>query len=460
MAKALYNKPTSNPFEALQHAEDEVETKATASKKPDAAVVPSPAERAAARQAANAQKEAEKETLRKKQETEALLEAQQGPLEGFQVQKGSQPRKADRDAAKKMTREDYEKNGGQLPQPPEGKKPQRQNDGTRENKERKPYQGNRDDNRERKPYQGNREGEPRQPYDGEKRQHKPIHQGGGRPEERKPPRGREFDKHSAGKTGNKFEAKKQGGGAANWGTPEPEIASIAGPGWGNDPEPVEKPSDAPGWGDESAQPTEPAAAAPGWGDENEPKVAAAPSAPASVEQEAPLPKEEKKEKRPPLWDEEEGYGKITFAEYEKVKAQKDAELNAKIGGTKAPRKVEAPTDMSKFVDYKAEFQDDKDQKLAAKKDQKKGQQKVGVKTVELNELFDFKGPGGRGGGRGGRGRAGDRPPRVEGQAAGEEKPRRGGYGQANRGQGGHLRVPVGAKQFPDLVPQNVPKQTK
>jgi len=158
---------------------------------------------------------------------------------------------------------------------------------------------------------------------------------------------------------------------------------------------------------------------------------------------------------------------LTFAEYEKVKAQKDAELLAKIGGSKELRKVETPQALAKFHDWRDDLADDKDKKLAAKKEQKKGQQKSGVKEVQLNEVFDVKGPGGRGGrggrggGRGGRGGFQDeRPPRAEGQQAGEDKPRRGGY-QGNRGQGGAQHRVPGAKQFPDLVPQNAaPKQTK
>jgi len=279
--------------------------------------------------------------------------------------------------------------------------------------------------------------------------------------EQRKPRGREFDKHSAGKTGNKFEPKRQGGGAANWGSPiEQPDPNASGGGWGADPDtPVgEK---AGGWGDEGAQATEPVVAASGgWGDENEPK----PAAPADEPEKeyVPPPFEEKKKEREPDWDEVEGHGKMTFAEFEKVKAQKDAELLAKIGGSKELRKVDAPTDLGKFRDWRDDLADDKDKKLAAKKEQKKGQPKSGIKNVELTELFDVKGPGGRGG-RGGRGRGGfqgDRPPRVEGQQQGEEKPRRGGY-QGNRGQGGYNRVPSGAKQFPDLVPQNsAPKQTK
>jgi len=473
MAKALYNKPTGNPFEALQHAEDEAETKATAGKKPDGAVVPSPAERAAARAAVQAQKEAEREAARKKEETDRMLEAQAGPLEGFQVQKGSQPRKpADRDA-KKMTREDYEKNGGQLPQPPEGKKAPR--DG--ENKERKPFRDG--EKGERKPYQGNRDGEKgerKQPYNApgtpetekrvDRRQfpgNKEGPRGQGEGGERKP-RGREFDKHSAGKTGNKFEPKRQGGGQANWGSPIETADANATAGWGTDPDAgASDKTPVGGWGDEGAQATEPVAAATGgWGDEGEPKAAV----PVEPEKEVFVAEEKKREDRAPAWDEEEGYGKLTFAEYEKVKAQKDAELLAKIGGSKELLKVETPQALAKFHDWRDDLADDKDKKLAAKKEQKKGQQKSGVKEVQLNEVFDVKGPGGRGGrggrggGRGGRGGFQDeRPPRAEGQQAGEDKPRRGGY-QGNRGQGGAQHRVPGAKQFPDLVPQNAPKQTK
>jgi len=162
---------------------------------------------------------------------------------------------------------------------------------------------------------------------------------------------------------------------------------------------------------------------------------------------------------------------MTLADYEKVKAQRDAELLAKLGGPKETRKIEN-VDLKNFS-YK-ENVDAKDKLLAERKaaEKKKNQQRAGEKPLDLTSVFAVKGPGGRGGGGGGRGGRGgfqgDRPPRGEGQGErppregqgeqqpraedGEERQRRGGY----QAHGGQHKVP-GAKQFPDLVPQTVTK---
>jgi len=185
------------------------------------------------------------------------------------------------------------------------------------------------------------------------------------------------------------------------------------------------------------------------------------AAPAADPEEAKAEpeKEEKKTEARPAWD-DEGFGKMTLAEYEKVKAAKDAELLAKLGplGPKETRKIEN-VDLKNFS-YK-ENADAKDRLLAERKaaEKKKNQQRAGQKPLELTEFFAVKGAG-RGGAGGGRGRGGfqgDRPPR-EGQAErqpreeGEDKQRRGGYQGPNQ-----HKVPSGAKQFPDLVPQTVSK---
>jgi hypothetical protein len=393
--KGLYNTPNSNPFELLQQESGAAAAQTKrAPKAGDADYVPqTPAEKAKLRAAQQAIKAAELEAIKKQQAAEAALAAQAGPLEGFVTQKGSQPRKAKEDA-KKMNRETYEKTGGQASQ----------------NSDKRPPRG---DGSDKKPFEGKRQ------FDGEKKQfkgeRKPRVEG---EEGRKGPK-REFDKHSAGKTSNKFQDKRGGRGQANWGSPVDAAAATTAADWGEPAAPAaEATTETAGWGDEGVAKTVQAAA--GWGTEGEKTAEAAEDV-----------KEEEKVPRGPAWDEVEGFGKMTLAEYQKVQAQKEAELAAKLGAPKEKRVVE--TDTSKFLVLTAD-KSEVDRSLPAKKDTKKGQQRAGTKPVDLGEVFAVRGSGGRG--RGGRGGfQGDR------QQGGQ------------RGRGGQHKVPTGAKQFPDLVPQ-------
>jgi len=295
-----------------------------------------------------------------------------------------------------VNRETFEKTGGQVSQNND-KRGQFRGDGS----DKKPFEGKRQFNGEKKQFKGERK--PR--VEGE--------------EGRKPKR--EFDKHSAGKTPNKFQDKRAGRGQGNWGNPVDSGTAVPAAEWGEVAPTVtaEATTETAGWGDEGEVKAAPAEATT-WGDEGQEKTAEA----------AEGAKEEDKAPRPPAWDEVEGYGKMTLAEYQKVQAQKEAELAAKLGAPKEKRVVEVDT--SKFVVHTAD-KNAEDRSLPAKKDTKKGQQRAGTKAVDLGEVFAVRGSGGRG--RGGRGGfQGDR------QQGGQ------------RGRGGQNKVPS-AKQFPELVPQ-------
>jgi len=145
------------------------------------------------------------------------------------------------------------------------------------------------------------------------------------------PARREFDKHSAGKTGNKFQNKRQGEGQANWGNAVSDATS------GNAT-----------WGDENAPTTKVEATEPAvWGDEGEAK-----SEPAKDDTKADA--DEKKDDAPakpskpaePAWD-DEGFGKMTLADYQKtIEAEQQAAL-AKLAGQKERRAADA-VDLKKF----------------------------------------------------------------------------------------------------------------
>lgn len=392
--KTLYNSPTVNPFSFLQE-EGQVDAQAAKGpKKDDANAVLTPAQKAERRAQANAEKAKEQEAAKQKAQADAALAALVGPLDDFVTQKGA--KKTEQRNEKKLKREEFEASAVNKDKTPEER--QRKNDG-----EKRPYDGPKKDRAPGEKKQYNRDGgsghfEPKRERDQNKK-----HQG-----YQPPRRGREYDKHSAGKTPNKPEDKRGGDGAANWGNPITDATPV---------------------------PTE-----SGWGDEGEPQT--------PEEKDVQTPAEEKKEedtqKRPsePAWD-DEGFNKMTLAEFQsKVAAEKAAALAKQVGVVQPRERDLNGVDLSKFVEKDNYLDDDKYAKKSEKKEKKKPAAGVrpGEKAVNLTDVFSVGRPGGRGG-RGGRG--GDRPQ----QGDRENKPR--GQGRGNRGGEFAHKVPP-TKQFPEL----------
>jgi len=398
--KTLYNSPTVNPFSFLPQ-EDGQGGDANAAqrgvKKDDGPAVLTPAQKAERRAQANAEKQKENEAARQKAQQDAALAALVGPLDDFQTQKGPKKSKDERND-KKLKREEFEK-AEHKPYHHDGDRPPRNRD---DGYQKKQYDGPRKDRApgDKKPYNNRGDGsgnfekkladgthKKREQNSGASHQ---SHQGQGN----RPPR-REFDKHSAGKTPNRPEEKRHGEGSANWGSPLDSVAAT---------------------GDVWTDSTPSAPAEAGWGDENEPKTAPVHEEDKKSGADADATPKEKKDLGP-AWD-DEGYGKMSLAEFnEKVAAQRKAELEKKVG-TVQPRSRELDgVDMTKFVE-KDSFGDDKFPKKADKKDKKKpvAAARPGEKAVNLAEVFAVGRPGRGGGGerprgRGGRGAGGDRPPR-------------------------------------------------
>jgi len=412
------NHPTANLFELLQVDSDLPDQKRnkTQAKKPaeeSGPNVETPAEKGQRRKALEAQKAAAAAAEKQRRETEAQMAALI-PQEGFQVQKGSQPKKQSDNKGKVLNREQFNEKS-----PDSEKKPFVKGPSTgRKFDERKPG--------EKQPYRGDR-----QPKENTTR----------------PPRHEGYDKHSGGKTSNKPPAKKGGAGVGNWGDAStPALASEVE--W-------DKPSSsaapaAGGWGDEGE--TKVVAAStetPGWGDDKETK---------SDKKDSEDKDDSKKRPSEPAWD-DEGHGKMTLEEFQKTVAAKRAkELeDLKVGVKSTGRQIENTVDLSKCF-YK-DTTDEKEKKFAEERKKEKadeakrrGQQRAGTQAVDLSEYIDVRTRGGRGGRGGGRG--GDRPPRgAEGQEQASPEPSRavrGGRGGRGGGGGGN-RVPKKESAFPALA---------
>jgi len=449
--KTLYNSPTVNPFSFLQE-EGQVDAQADkrGPKKDDASTVLTPAQKAERRAAANAEKAKEQEAAKQKAEADRALAALVGPLDDFVTQKG--PKKSQRDPNEKKlkSREEFEATGKDKTHRYEGGERQnRRNDGY----EKKPFDGQRKDRApgEKKPY-NNREGgsgqhDPKRVGDQayKKRETKEGNTG-----QQAPRRGREFDKHSAGKTSNKPEDKRRGEGQANWGNPLDTTVATEG-----------------GWGDATeTQPAADAGETGGWGDDNEP-------ASTPVHEEEPKfggedkdTKPEKREPTGPSWD-DEGYGKMTLKEFqEKVAAEKAAQLANAVGVVQPRARDLKDVDLSKFVEKEA-FDDEKYGKKSDKKEKKKpaASARAGEKQVCLTDVFAVgRGAGGPRGGRGGdrpqgERRQGDRPqgerrqgdrPQGERQQRDNDNKPRGGQGRGNTGDFSQTHKVPSKKQFPEL----------
>jgi len=294
------------------------------------------------------------------------------------------------------------------------------------NKEKTQHEGRKFDG-EKKPYDGNKNRAP-----GEKKQFNNREGGSGQFEKKDhrdgagkkhqahvaPRRGRDFDKHSAGKTSNKPEDKRGGEGAGNWGNPLDATVVDTTTG--------------------------------GWGDEGQETV----TAPVHEEKDVKVDEEKKdgesgKEKREaqPSWD-DEGFGKMTLADYEKVASEKAAALAKQVGEIKPRERDLSGVDLTKFVE-KDNLEEERYGKKSEKKDKKKATPvaRPGEKSVNLTDVFAVGRPGGRGGPRGA---PRENRPQQQQQGDRDNKPR--GQGRGNRGGEFVHKVPSGTKQFPELKP--------
>lgn len=470
MATKTYN-PTANPFELL-HVDEEPEKRPRNPKQKQAGgggqpqqqpqqpvpggtpvVMETPAQKSERRAKAKAEKDRQAEALKKQQEQEKALAALM-PDDGFQVQKGFLSKKPADGEKKKtvMNREEYEKNPHTDQQQPR-KFPQQQN----KQPGKTPFM-----NPPREP-RANDSGAPIQKQFGNNKSRQRDPQG---ENPSRPPKHEGFDKQSGHRTTQKHTSKKD---ASDWGNPVQDWNhggvtenTPSGGGWGGDEAPSQAaatPLSTEGWGDDGAksQPSTPA---------NEDASNAAPA------HDAPPAKPRK-----PAWDEEEGYGKMLFDEFERtVAAQRHAALR-ELAPAKKPRSADAPADLSKFVEKKVIDANTKIGGQVEKKEKKLPPQKPQVgqpqplpqakpavqprpneKQVEVSALFDVRQRGGAGRGRGGGGPAASRDrgatdrPQSDTQGSPKPKPQgpRAGY------PGGRNKVPGAGShnQFPDLPTVN------
>jgi hypothetical protein len=429
------NHPTANLFELLQVDSDLPDQKRnkTQAKKPaeeSGPNVETPAEKGQRRKALEAQKAAAAAAEKQRRETEAQMAALI-PQEGFQVQKGSQPKKQSDNKGKVLNREQFNEKS------PESEK---------KTFVKGPITGRKFDERkpgEKQPYRGDRD---RQPKENTTR----------------PPRHEGYDKHSGGKTSNKPPARKGGAGAGGWGD-QPTLATET-VDWDQTSAPA--PAGGAGWPEDETPKVAVASSTDntGWGDDKVTK------SDKSDKKDSEEKDDSKKKSSEPAWD-DEGHGKMTLEEFQKtVAAKRASDLEAlKVGVKSTGRQIENTVDLSKC--YYKDTTDDKEKKLAEDRKKEKaddakrrGQQRAGTQAVDLSEYIDVRTRGGRGGRGGGRG--GDRPPRgAEGQEQASPEPSRaarGGRGGRGGGGGGN-RVPkkdAGRDAFPALAPAAPPKATK
>jgi hypothetical protein len=221
------------------------------------------------------------------------------------------------------------------------------------------------------------------------------HQGDNQ-ERRGPKPGREHDRHSQAQTGRKFNEKRGGGGKFNL---------------GNATEPVVEP------------------VAEQVVDESE-KTNAVVSEPASTDASAVSTAVDEK-KVQVIDPEDEGYGKITLAEYEQKRIA-EAEALAKIVGTVERRELDKKIDLSKCIE--ADKHDDKYSKHTKARTQPSGNAaaKPKAKTVDLNEFVKTEG---------------GTPPQLN-------QPRRGGPHPGNK------NMPRGRNQFPAIGEEPQPRSNQ
>lgn len=406
--KTLYNSPTVNPFAFLQE-EGQVDAQQTgaaqrgAPKKDAAAAVESPAQRAERRLQANAEKAKEQEAAKQKEQADRALQALVGPLDDFVQQKGPKKSERERNEKKLKSREEFDKaSTGGKPYQQDGERQPRK-DGEKRPYTPKEFTGQKKQVDRRDGAQGHfnekkdRDGQIKKAgYQGHQGQ---TSQGGQR-------RGREFDKHSAGKTSNKPEDKRHGEGAGNWGSPL-DAAVV----------------------EESL--TDATTAASGWGDEGENNK---PTTPVHDDEkktgdDAETPKEKREEKA--SWD-DEGFGKMTLKEFQdKVAAEKAAQLTKAVGTVQPRERDLKGVDLSKFVEK--DNQDDEKYAKKAKKETKKpvAAARVGEKPVNLAEIFSVGGRPRQDRPQGDRPQ-GDRPPRSQGDRPQGDRPPRGDKPQGDR----------------------------
>jgi len=417
--KTLYNNPTVNPFELLQVEEQPAEKRAKpaqAKKAGESALLETPAERGQRRAKAKAEKDKQQEEVKKQQQKEAAMATLLGPLDGFQVQKGSQPKKPSEVEKKKtLNRAEYEV----LSEKPTSSEPRKF-----QNKAGKtPYQP-RDGSNPRQ-FRGDQQDKRRPPRDtqGENISRPPRHEG--------------FDKHSGGKTPNKHISKREGQGGGNWGDAVQD--------WNQQKTTEATPLSGAGWDDNAqAQPTE---------GEAKSKETTSDAAPKEPEADEKAKDDTSAAPRQPAWDEVEGHGKMLLDEYQTTVAAQKAKALADLAGVKQTRTVETPVDLSKFSHK--EVTDEKEKK--EKKAEKKKQQRSGQTQVDVADVFSVRtrgGAGGRGrGGAAGRGRV-PRAGQPEGEKAEKQQEGDARRGEHRGGRGGprgpHNVVPKGPQQFPGL----------